>query len=104
LILYGNPGASYQLDYSTNLADTNWLLGWRVPMTNLSQNFDISDAFSPVFYRAWEFSVEPSILEMSLPTPTNVPLLLYGQRGTNSFRSIPVNPSTNHASFFRAKQ
>jgi hypothetical protein len=104
LILYGNPGASYQLDYSTNLADTNWLLGWRVPMTNLSQNFDISDAFSPVFYRAWEFSAEPSILEMSLPTPTNVPLLLYGQRGTNSFRSIPVNPSTNHASFFRAKQ
>ncbi len=128
VVLYGNPGASYQLAFSTNLASTNWLPIWRVPMTNLYQNLDVGDVAPQVFYRAWEFSADPPILELGLPSPTNAPLLLYGQNGTNyviesatnlglgttwfpwtnlvlsnSFQFIPVNNPTNRAMFFRAK-
>ena len=63
LTLYGNPGSSYQIAYATNLLGTNWVPAWRVPMTNLFQTFVATQTFPQVFYRAWEFSANPPILD-----------------------------------------
>jgi hypothetical protein len=129
LTLYGNPGASYQIAYNTNLLATNWLSAWRVPMTNLAEVF-LADQTSPqLFYRAWEFSANSPILELNSSTPTNLVLLVYGQKGsnylivagtnlaapnnwgstagftlTNSFQFIGVGAATNQMRFFRANR
>jgi RHS repeat-associated protein len=55
LTLYGNPGASYQMAYSTNLLTTNWVPVWQGTMTNLSEVFQADHTPSQLFYRAWEF-------------------------------------------------
>ena len=129
LTLYGNPGASYQVLYNTNLAGTNWLAGWRVPLTNLYETFPASSAFPQVYYRAAEFSADPPILELSSASRTNLALLLYGSKNsnylvltgtnlanttawtplagftlTNSFQFINAGGATNPVQFFRAKR
>ena len=129
LTLYGRPGASYELDYNTNLLGSNWQFGWRTPMTNLSAIFDANAALPQVFYRAMEFSANPPILEMKSASPTNLVLLLYGQSGmnyailtgtnlvntadwsalagftlTNSFQFINTGATTNPQQFFRARK
>jgi hypothetical protein len=80
-----------------------------------------------VFYRAWQFSANPPLLELQMSALTNFSLILYGQNGTNyiiqtstnlappvvwysltnfvmtnSFQFTPVNNPTNRAMFFRA--
>ncbi len=55
LTLYGNPGASYQMAYNTNLLTTNWVPVWQGTMTNLSEVFQADRTPSQLFYRAWEF-------------------------------------------------
>ena len=55
LTLYGNPGASYQMAYSTNLLTTNWAPVWQGTMTNVSEVFQADQTPSQLFYRAWEF-------------------------------------------------
>ncbi len=83
LTLYGNPGASYELDYATNLLSPSWQFGWLWSLTNLSAVF-AADASSPqVFYRALESSTGSRILELNSASPSNLVLLLYGQKGTN---------------------
>jgi RHS repeat-associated protein len=129
MTIYGNPGASYQMNYSTNLANTNWFLGWRVPQTNLSQIYEGNEQAPAIFYRALQFSANPSILELNSITKTNLTLLLYGENGTNyliqgttnlsltngwvsatnvtltnSFLFISSGSPTNNAMFFRAKR
>jgi hypothetical protein len=129
LTLYGIPGASYELDYATNLLSPNWQFGWRQPLTNLSTVFDVNDFLPQVFYRAVEFSANPPILELNSSAPSNVVLLLYGQSGTNysimtgtnlantadwsplvgftltnSFQLISTGAATNQMQFFRAKK
>ena len=128
LTLYGNPGASYELDYATNLLSPSWQFGWRWPLTNLSAIFDANASSPQVFYRALEFSANPPILELNSSSPSNLVLLLYGQNGTNysiitgtnlaantdwsslvgftltnSFQFINTGAATNHMQFFRAK-
>ncbi|HEX5400652.1 MAG TPA: Ig-like domain-containing protein [Verrucomicrobiae bacterium] len=128
LVLYGNPGASYQIAYSTNLMRTNWASVWRVPMTNLFQEFGPDNSLRQAFYRAWQFTANPPLLELHLLNRTNTSLLLYGQNGTNyvietttnlspgalwqpvtnfvlsnSFQFIQVSEPTNPAMFFRAR-
>jgi len=129
LVLYGNPGASYQIGVSTNLGGTNWLPVWRVPMTNLSQSFGPSGTLPQAYYRAWRFFADPPLLDLSLPARTNVSFLLYGRNGTNytvesatnlipgtawspvtnvsmsnSFYFINAGVPTNKAAFFRARR
>ena len=129
LTLYGNPGASYQVAYSTNLLRTNWASAWHVPMTNLSEVFQADQIPSQLFYRAWEFSANPPILELNSAAPTNLVLLVYGQKGSNyvivtgtnlaapnnwssiagftmsnSFQFIGAGTATNQMKFFRAKR
>ena len=128
LTLYGNPGASYELDYSTNLLGGKWQYGWRVPLTNVNEVFAANASLSQVFYRAFEFSANPPILELNSPASSNLVLLLYGQKGTNymiisgtnllnttnwapltgfaltnSFQFINAGAPTNKIQFFRAE-
>jgi hypothetical protein len=129
LTLYGNPGASYQIAYSTNLMTTNWVPVWRVPMTSEYSIFGADQASPQIFYRAWEFSANPPILELNSFAQTNFEMLVYGQRGsnymimtgtnlsninswtpmagftmTNSFQFINAGGATNPVLFFRAEQ
>jgi hypothetical protein len=129
LTLYGNPGASYEVASTTNLTDTNSLSVWRVPMTNQYQNFTADQTAPEIYYRAWEFSADPPILELKSAASSNLVLLLYGQKGsnyvivsgtnlanssdwvpvagftlTNSFEFIGSGPATNQSRFFRVKR
>ena len=129
LTLYGNPGASYELDYKTNLLAGNWQFGWLVPLTNTYAVFAANGLLPQVFYRAVEFSANPPILELSSSAPSNLVLLLYGQNGTNytimtgtnlantanwtalagfsltnSFQFINASSATNQLQFFRARK
>jgi hypothetical protein len=61
LALYGIPGASFEIQYSTNLANPN---GWqdlmRVPMTNIVETFSSLNLEMPnVFYRGYQFIANP---------------------------------------------
>jgi hypothetical protein len=127
LTLYGNPGASYQIAYATNLLGTNWQYAWRVPMSNLYETFAAEAQLPQVFYRAWEFFADPPILELVSPARSNLAVLLYGRAGTNyvvqastnlslggawfpatnftltnSFQFIGIGSPTNKMLFFRA--
>jgi hypothetical protein len=129
LALYGNPGSSYELDFTTNLLGGNWQFGWRLPMTNTFEAFDANGALPQVYYRAVEFSADPPILELNSYAPTNLVLRLYGQNGTNymimtgtnladtsswtpvvgftltnSFQFINAAGATNQQQYFRAKR
>jgi hypothetical protein len=57
LVLYGQPGSSYALQYATNLSVApGWHHGWQVTLTNLFQVFEVITSGQPaVFYRAYEF-------------------------------------------------
>ena len=57
LVLYGQPGCSYALQYATNLSVApGWHHGWQVTLTNLFQVFEVITSGQPaVFYRAYEF-------------------------------------------------
>jgi hypothetical protein len=129
LTLYGKPGSSYQMAFSTNLLRTNWVPVWHFPMTNLSEVFQADQKSPLLFYRAWEFSANPPILELNSPAPTNLVLLVYGQKGShyaivtgtnlatpgnwssmagftmsNSFQFIGAGAATNQMKFFRAER
>jgi hypothetical protein len=83
LTLYGNPGASYAIQSSTNLAQTNWTHVMRVPMTNLFEAFTGLDTNSAsIFYRAYEFTADPPILEAQLSSNQTRGLVIYGKPGT----------------------
>jgi hypothetical protein len=52
LTLYGNPGSTYQLNYTTNLLSPNWKPGAIVALTNLSQYLVPDQAAPQIYYRA----------------------------------------------------
>jgi len=99
LTLYGNPGATYALGYRTNILGTNWLFAWHTPMTNLSEIFPAATTAPQLFYRAWEFSADPPILELSSASTTNLMLLLYGAAGTNYVLQATTNLSSGSGWF-----
>jgi hypothetical protein len=129
LRVYGNPGDAYQMNLSTNLAKTNWLFAWRSPQTNLAQDYYANQQLPAVFYRALKLSADPPILELNSSAPTNLVLLVYGQKGsnyvivtgtnlaapnnwssivgftmTNSFQFIEAGAATHQMKFFRAER
>jgi hypothetical protein len=92
LALFGIPWASFEIQYSTNLANPN---GWqdlmRVPMTNIVATFSGLNMNMPsVFYRAYQFTANPPILEANLANQTRS-LLAYGQPGTNYVLQYSTN-------------
>ncbi len=93
LVLYGIPGGSYQIQSSTNVGlDGAWRNFTRVPMTNLSQVFpNLDPAQSSVFFRAYQFTADPPILDASLPA--NRTVVAYGTPGTNYTLEVATNLS-----------
>jgi hypothetical protein len=92
LAFYGIPWASFEIQYSTNLASAN---GWhdlrRVPMTNIVATFSGLNRNMPnVFYRAYQFMANPPILEAHLANQKRS-LLAYGQPGTNYVLQYSTN-------------
>jgi hypothetical protein len=130
LTLYGKPGSSYAVEWSTNLvAATPWQLGWRTPLTNVSQLFTGVGTDGPnEFYRAYEFFADPPLLQPAAVTQSNLTLLIYGIKGsnyvvvagtnlakpnwtptvsfslTNSFQFLNPMGTTNPATFFRVER
>lgn len=91
LFLYGLPGYSYEIQQSPNLV--RWTDFIRVPMTNLVQVFTGLDTnTSRVFYRAYEFTADPPLLQAVLAGPERS-LLLYGRPGTNYVVQYATNLS-----------
>jgi len=127
LVLYGLPGDSYQIQSSKFLPNTNaWTNVTRVPMTNLTAVISNLDQTPPaVFYRAFQFTAAPPILDPQAGPPgANESLVLYGTPGqayeidytanlgtswnllsripmTNSFQFITGLSSTNQGISYR---
>jgi hypothetical protein len=129
LRLYGKPGSSYAVEWRTNLMGATWQFGWRLPMTNLFQDFGIGATSPRQFYRAYEFFAEPPILGIQRGPAGSLPLFFYGRRGTNyvlessaalgsqaqwltqlsltlsnSFDFLPPLPMTNRSLFLRIRE
>ena len=130
ITMYGKPGSSYALQYSTNL---NNAAGWtsmnRIPMTGMTASFDgMHGNLGTYFYRAMEFFADPPLADAirgpagsrqvlvygvpssqySLTYATNLsgvvtwyPVLNYTL--TNSFQYLTV-PSTNRTIFYRPRR
>jgi len=94
LVLYGIPWASFEVQYSTNLANPNgWQNLMRVPLTNIVATFSgLSPNLPSVFYRAYQFEANPPILESHMANQ-NRSLLAYGQPGTNYVLQYSTNLS-----------
>jgi hypothetical protein len=130
LVLYGKPGASYAVEYKTNLFGAGGWQSWaRVPLMNSFTTLRAAPAGAPsIYYRAFEFVASPPILEALLETNRAGSVLLYGVAGrtyrleqttalrpsplwtpgpqlnlTNSFAYIRGLTVTNNI-FFRAHQ
>jgi hypothetical protein len=80
LTLYGKPWASYEIQYSTNLADlAGWAHALRVPMTNLVKTISGLDAGRPVaFYRAYEFTTLQPIIDTVAAANGRLSVVVYG--------------------------
>ncbi len=130
LNLYGIPWASYEIQSSAFLGSAGtWVDVLRVALTNLVVSFPAPQSDNPtVFYRAYQFTADPPILQAMLSGPDQV-LLAYGVPSrsyqvqyasnvsgtvswypllsytlTNSFRYLPVGPPTNPAIFYRLQR
>jgi hypothetical protein len=80
LTLYGKPGASYQIEYATNLSNpSSWTLLTRLPMTNLVQVLTGLDASkASMFLRASEFTASDPILDQGSSIDGLPSFVLYG--------------------------
>jgi len=85
LTLYGRPTASYAIEYANALSSSNpWTFWMRLPMTDLSATLQPTQPIAPsVFYRAYEFTADPPILEALLQSNRTGSVLLYGVPGRN---------------------
>jgi hypothetical protein len=83
LLLYGKPGASYAVEYKTNLFPAGGWLSWaRVPLVNSFTTVGAAQTGAPnIFYRAYEFVAAPPILEALRETNRTGSVLLYGVPG-----------------------
>ncbi|MCL5098564.1 MAG: hypothetical protein M1608_13750, partial [Candidatus Omnitrophica bacterium] len=81
LMLYGKPGSSYAIEYSTNIISTGpWAPLYHLPLTTMSASLQaLNRSLDPVFYRAFEFFADPPILEAYLNPDQSRSLLMYGQ-------------------------
>lgn len=91
LTLYGNPGTSYQTAFNTNLLSTNWQSGWRVPLTNLYQEFTVDSTPPQLFYRSWEFFGNRPISNLHPALRGNLTLLPAKLSGANDIIPAPTS-------------
>ena len=71
------------MDYTTNITSGKWQFLRRVPMTNSYALFDGDNTLPGIYYRAFQFSADPPIMELNSFSSTNLELLLYGRSGSN---------------------
>ena len=83
LLLYGKPGASYAVEYKTNLFTAGGWQSWaRVPLMNsFSTVGAVQTGASSIFYRVYEFVAASPILEALRETNRTGSVLLYGVPG-----------------------
>jgi hypothetical protein len=127
LVLYGIPYDSYQIQYLTSLGSlSKWSDLVRVPMTNLVAVIPQFDSIDPIFYRAYQFTAAPPLVDPGFDALGHRSLTLYGTPGltyavqyttslgspwtelglaplTNSFAHFNLN-YTNSSIFYRLKQ
>jgi len=82
-LLYGKPGASYAVEYRTNLLGAGeWQLQARVPMTGSFAALPPAPAGpQELFYRAYQFTASPPILEALRASDHTGSVRLYGVPG-----------------------
>ncbi|MBM3881081.1 MAG: hypothetical protein FJ387_15395 [Verrucomicrobia bacterium] len=129
LLLYGQPGSSYAIQFATSLdRPMGWTLLARVPLASLFTGLAGLEAHhDTVFYRAFEFSADPPFAEARLHPDRTRSLLVYGLPAqqytvefttnlsalvtwqplldytlTNAFRSLPV-PNLDPTVFYRLR-
>lgn len=85
LMMYGKPGSSYALEFTTNLnSPATWNLVARIPLTTLAAPLQGLPVISgPVFYRTVEFTAEPPVLEAVRQPNGTQQFLVYGKPGVN---------------------
>ncbi|MBC8002541.1 MAG: hypothetical protein H7X97_08130, partial [Opitutaceae bacterium] len=77
--LSGRPGASYVIEVRSNFNfDTEWEFLRRMPMTNNWLNISFATNGSQGFYRAYEFTAEPALVEDKPGVGSSVSLTVYG--------------------------
>jgi hypothetical protein len=83
LLLYGKPGASYAVEYKTNLFTAGGWQSWaRVPLADSFTTLPATQTGARnIFYRAYEFVAAPPIIEALLETNRTGSVLLYGAAG-----------------------
>lgn len=128
LVLYGIPFDSYQIQYLTSFGSPpQWTDLVRVPMTNLMAVLPQSSSLDPVFYRAYQFTAAPPLIDPGFSPSGGHSLTLYGTPGqtysveyatalgttwtslglvplTNSFAHFTSPNGTNSSIFYRLKQ
>jgi hypothetical protein len=128
LVLYGIPYDSYQIQYLTTFGSpSKWSDLVRVPMTNLVAVIPQSGSVDPIFYRAYEFTAAPPLIDPGFTASGNQSLTLYGTPGqtyavefttalgtswaslgsvplTNSFAHFTNLNGTNSTIFYRLKK
>jgi hypothetical protein len=130
LTFYGKVGSSFMLQSSPSLAGTVWKDVRRIPMTNLVLTLNgLGNPSTTVFFRAYEFTANPPLLDARLAADRTGSLIAYGLPGasyqlqsstnvssavswnpaltytlTNSFQFIDGLPVTNNAIFFRLQK
>jgi hypothetical protein len=130
MVIYGKPGASYSVEWSTNVSATAiWnRLPIRLGFTNCYTRITLPDTeLAQIFYRAVEFQANPPVLEIG-GNPNGKPALtVFGQPGssytvqmstslrssswtnvmtiqlTNSFQKVEV-PAAGPVSLFRLRR
>ena len=79
LALYGRPGASYQVESVSDLSNSrDWAELMRVPMTNILEVLPLASGLPEAFYRAYEFTASPPIIDIGRPVNGTISMVLYG--------------------------
>lgn len=130
LLIYGKPGASYSVEWSTNISSTSiWTrLPIRLGFTNNYERVRLpATQLDQIFYRAVEFQANPPALEIGGVPSAKPVLTIFGEPGsaytvqrsaslsasswtnvmtvqlTNSFQKVEV-PSAGPVSLFRLRR
>ncbi len=84
LTLYGHPGTTYVIEYTTDIAADVWhRLPGRILLNSVSSPVrDLPQNLPKVFYRAAEYDGEPPALEGALDPDGTPRLILFGKPGT----------------------
>lgn len=83
LVLYGNPGQSYQIQSTTDLASRSWTNFLTVPMTDVEYMIpNLAPTPNALYFRAYVLNADPPQIQARL-LGANQSILTYGLLGAN---------------------